>query len=287
MRWCIRAGLAGVVVLCGSAAGQDAAQERDPMAGPEVHEQRIRGVEQGFSEARRERWRAGVVPHRVFMQAISGLRGAGEHAAPESLRLTPEQEESIKRLDSEFRVTMWEQGGGKAGPRPARRPEPQPGDEPAGEAPRQRRPVARDRMHGADAAKAADLHARIFAELSAPQREYVNGRIAEWRREADRRMGEQAMQRRLKQRGNTAPTPAAGPQRERLRRIVERLAQLPPEDRDRILRKLEDELARVETGGADRPPQPEADRRPADRGDRVPPPPPPGGERPPRPRPDR
>jgi hypothetical protein len=288
MRWCIRAGLAGVVaVLCGSAAGQDAVPEKDPMAGPEVREQRIRGVEQGFSEARRERWRAGgVVPHRVFMQAINGLRGRGEHAAPESLQLTADQEALIKRLDSEFRSTMSEQGG-KAERRAGRRPEPQPGDQPSGEEPRQRRPVSRDRMNEADGANAADLHARVFAELSEPQREYVNGRIAEWRQEADRRMGEQAMQRRIKQRGNAAPTPPAGPQRERLRRIVERLAQLPPEERERILSRLEDDLARAGREGVDRPRRPEGDRRPADRAEKVPPPPPAGGERPPRPRPDR
>lgn len=273
--------IAVVVVAAGLGAAawaQEARPGDGPLAGPKVREQRVRGVDQGFSDARREGpgARAGQpVPHRVFMQAIDGLRGKGDHAAPQDIRLTDDQEEAISALDQQFRELARNQGADAR--RPDRRERgPAQGGAPAGPPATDRPPPPpegrQDQMRR-NAARAADLHTKMFAELTGPQREYVDGRIAAWRTQMQERFGEQYVQRRMRERGaapGEAPMPDKGqppPQgaaRERFRRLAEKMAQLPPEERERLLSRLEAEVDR-------RLEQPNAEGRP------------PAGPRPPRP----
>lgn len=115
-----------------------------------------------------------------------------------------------------------------------------------------------------------DWQVKVWAELRQDQRKAVESRMEEMRRQIRERMGEEYVQRRVRAReGEPAarqdarparPQPAqvdgmrgpAGPAgegappaaRQRVRRIVEQLAQLPPEEREQILSRLEEELTR-------------------------------------------
>ncbi len=269
--------------IAGAAMGQEDREPKDaPLAGPKVRERRVPGVEQGFTDARREgRGRVGqAVPHRVFMQVVDGLRGEGEHAAPEEIRLTPEQSEQVADFDREFREAMRAhvektRGENDEPRRKARRDRvrgdaPAPADKPAGEGeamgdpPPPDRDAVRARVEEArrNAPKAADCHTKIYSVLTEPQQDYVKGRLDAWRKEMEERFGEEYMQRRVRQRAGEpgAPpppdgAPAQGGPRERFRRVAEKLAQLPPEERDRLLARLEEEVERrlVQRGeGAER-----------------------------------
>ncbi len=262
MRWSLVSAAVLSAGLAGAAIGQPERPGNDtPLAGPKVRERRVPGVQQDFSESRRDgaRGRAGQgVPHRAFMQAIEGLRGEGEHAAPEEMRLTPDQNEQIDRIYREFREVMKEhvdktRRAGAAPGRPKRDRAADGADAPEMPAPDADREAMRQRVAEArrNAPKPAECHTRMYNVLTEPQREYMNGRLDAWRKQAEERFGEEYMQRRLRERGAAPGTPQPPPEgpppgegRERLRRIAERLAQLPPEERDRILNRLEQELDR-------------------------------------------
>lgn len=329
-----KSALALLVVCAGAAMPAAAQQERKPeppLSGPRVREQRIPGVEQGFSEGRREAGpgrREMVIPHRVFMQAIGALRGEGENAADEALRLTPAQNEKISALDRGFRESMRafvEKAPGEqpeAGRRPRRERGPgdggapagapadrmgEPGDAPAGAPGPERRRERLEAMRE-NAPRPTDTQTKMFAVLDEEQREFVKGRINAWRKQAEERFGEEYMQRQLRERQAGRPgqpgadqpgaprpgadrpgaggpdQPGAAPQRERLRRLMEKLAQLPPEERERILARIEAALdQRLSEGGGQRPPRRGDDAEP--KTDRPPEPSTPPPAR--RPRPDR
>ncbi len=284
MRWSLVSAAVLSAGLAGAAIGQPERPGNEaPLAGPKVRERRVPGVQQDFSETRRDgaRGRAGQgVPHRAFMRAIEGLRGEGEHAAPEEIRLTADQNDQIDRIDREFRETMREhvektRPQGAAPGRPKRDRAADGADAAEMPAPEADREAARQRVAEArrNAPKAAECHTRMYSVLTEPQRDYMNGRLDEWRKQAEERFGQEYMQRRLRERGAApgappppegAPPPGEG--RERLRRIAERLAQLPPEERDRILNRLEQELERRlgerrdEAGPEPKAPQPAGPR---------------------------
>ncbi|MFM9997132.1 MAG: hypothetical protein ACKVU4_15190 [Phycisphaerales bacterium] len=340
-----KSALALLVVCAGAAMPAAAQQERrpePPLSGPRVREQRIPGVEQGFSEGRREAGpgrREMVIPHRVFMQAIGALRGDGEHAADESLRLTPEQDDKIAALDREFRESMrafTEQSRGEQ-PEAGRRARRAPGDAGApSEMPADRVRERVDRPEGGpdgapsperrrerldamreNAPRPTDTHTKMFAVLDQPQRAFVKERVDAWRKQTEERMGEEYMQRRLRERqpegappqGQPRPgagrpgadrpgadrpgqgrpgadrpgapdqdQPGAAPQRDRVRRLIERLGQLPPEERERILSRIEAALdQRLSEGAGPRGPRRGEDAAPKE--DRPPEAAPPPGRR--------
>lgn len=310
----MRHGSLSVVVMVAGLSAPALAQSRPmpepPLAGPRVREQRVPGVEQGFSEGRREAGparREMMIPHRVFMQIIGALRGDGEHPAPEELRLTPEQDRRIAEIDREFRDRAREFAGRDRGDEPpaARRRErgPADGGAPAGRPgePMDERaappagPGLRGRIEAfrRDGPSPADAQTRIYAELDDRQREFVRHRLGEFREQMEERFGEAYLERRLRQRGATPPPspdrpgadrpgpggpemarPGEGPEglpRERVRRIIEKLSQLPPEERERILARVEaalDQRLSGSEGRWDHPPAPpqQPDQPPRRRG---------------------
>lgn len=291
MRHCSLSFVVVCAALCDAALAQSRPGPEAPLAGPRVREQRVPGMEQGFSEGRREAGpgrRDMATPHRVFMQMIGALRGEGEHPAPEELRLTPQQDRRIGEIDREFRERAREFAARERGDEPpgARRRErgPVDGGDRAGrpaeptDAPPADRGELRRRVEEVrrDGPSPADAQTRMYAELNDRQREFVKHRLGEFRARMEDRFGEAYLERQLRQRGAMPERPgadrpdmdrapgrlggegAAGLPRERVRRIIEKLSQLPPEERERILARVEAALdQRLSEPRGEQPPQPD------------------------------
>lgn len=236
------------------------AQERPALRGPEVRETRIPGVEQGFTEGRRRD--AAEIPQRVFMAAVGKLRGP---EAPAAVRLSEEQEVALREIERDFREASrrFEERTRQA--QRDRADAPMAGDE--GEQRRRRLEEIRR-----DAPRPLDWQTKVYAVLNESQRDAVKAELEVWREQMEKRRQEEYMQRRLRERGAEAPNAAAPARdaapgrdavpegRERLRRIGELLMQLPAEDRERILNRIEEELAkRVRERAQDGKPAPAMD----------------------------
>lgn len=289
-----------VAVLCAGLAGVAAAQDRPPLRGPEVREQRVPGLRQPFSgegkgDKNGQRAADRGIPQRIYMEIVGRLRG---DSAPEGLRLSDEQEQRIRKVNEEFRGAMRQYARED---RPDRKPPPD--GAPQGP-PGDRRPEgpARQRMEDfrAGGPKPADVQTKIWEILSPAQQEFVKVELGKARQTLEQQRAEQSMERFVRERrakapDGAAPRPearpdaprpearpeaprpgepgapprAAGPQRERLRRIADMLAQLEPEERERLLSRIEEELqkrtqglpARQRRRGEPKPPPPLDDVR--------------------------
>lgn len=201
-------------------------QQRPVLSGPQVRDERLPGVESGFSAGGGEAGRGAnqPVPPHVFREAMDGLMAAD---APLEIRLSPEQRERIgghlKAFETRMREARGQNGrgvspeGGRRGLQTdaqpggqdrqrhehAERPDrpergagrPGQGDRPQGEGdPGERRSGGRggpgmDR--GTMGRELAGVQQRVWAELSAAQQAHVGKVIEAWRAEADqRRMGQ-------------------------------------------------------------------------------------------------
>jgi hypothetical protein len=91
----------------------------------------------------------------------------------------------------------------------------------------------------------------------------VDAEVAKIREQAEKRRADEYVRRRMEQRQGEPGAPAGPgaerPAPERMRAIMERLRELPPESRERILRQLEESIEKAEAqpGAKERP---EADR---------------------------
>lgn len=252
-----------ILGLAGSALGQS--QTAQPLSGPKVEKERPAHLEDRFSdEAGKGDKRAPMadrgVPMQAYDQILAKLRGDG---APEGLRLTPEQDQKIQAIEADFRQAtrnylqkVRRDMGVKDG-------DAQPEVAPGKGAARQLREEFRR-----DAPKPKDWQVKIWAVLTEGQQKFVTAEVATLREDMEKRRSEEYLRKQLEKRSGEAgkaagenTTPAARPVagqltpevRERARRVFERLQQLSPEQRQRILQKLEEELDRVE-GGGDQPP---------------------------------
>ncbi len=271
-----RARLLALVVgmVASGALGQDA-----PLKGPAIKEERPAGLGSQFAEGKTDR--KGPmnerVPMRIYAQAIDKLRGEG---APEGLRLTPQQDEQVQKIEKDFRESMQEFA------RRRNRNADGQSQEPMTEEARR----ARMQELLRNGQNPADAQVRVYAILTADQRKFVEAEVAKAQSELEKRRTEEYAQRLLKKRQGDAakptdtpgakptdkPTdkPAAADQaperplapegRERARRLIERLQQLPPEERDQIMRRIEEELDRRAANpgrarGGDRKPAPSID----------------------------
>jgi len=139
-----------------------------------------------------------------------------------------------------------------------------------GQAPAQRRQRLEEAR--ANAPKPQDYQVRIWSVLSSPQQKFVDKEVQVVLDEMEKRRGEEYMKRQLEKnqagKPGVAAPPAPGQQarpgaapgdgpapevRERVRRIFERIQQLPPEQRQRVLQRLEEELNRMDGGAAAAP----------------------------------
>jgi Spy/CpxP family protein refolding chaperone len=252
-----RAMAAGMVLGC---CGLATAQQGDapPLKGPDVKENRIPGVDEGFSGQRRgePRMGGGPVPMRVFVEALDGLRG---ETAPVDLRLSADQEGKLRTLEQEFRDAArkfeerarrdmrerMQNGEGMDGPD---------------------RPALRERLEAfrREGPNMIEWQTKAYAVLNEGQRKFVAERLDGARKELEARRAHEYMERRLRERGQGAgPAPAAsadrpgaeGPGRERVRRIFELMQRLPPEERERMLERIERALEqRLGEDGERKPP---------------------------------
>lgn len=245
-------GVMGIGLACGAAAqGQEAPsarQDKAPLKGPQVRQNRP-PTNEPFSEGGKRRERDGL-PMRAYAEILGKMKG---DAAPAAIRLSADQEQKIAAIEREFReaaraVAERAREGGKRANR---------SDQNAG-AEMQMDEARREEMRK-EAPRPGDYQTRVWALLSTAQREFVQGEVERMRQELVKQRTEQEAQKRLAQRTPGEPakpglapnagTPGSSPaqpgaQRERARRIVERLAQLPADERERILTRLESELDR-------------------------------------------
>lgn len=235
----MRMGIVGIAVTLMAVAAWG--QER-PLSGPPVKEDRPAGLGGQFGEGRMDR-RGPMMertPIRVYQQAIAKLRG---EEAPADLRLTEEQDKQIKEIEQEFRA---------AARRAAERARRDGGQ--------RRRPAeGEDAMNPAqmeEARRAAprpeDAAVKIYAVLNDKQKAFVEADVQKQREEIERKRSEEYIKREMAKndgqpkpdvRPAVRPAPAAEP-RERFRRLMERIQQLPPEEREQLLQRLEQEIER-------------------------------------------
>ncbi len=253
-------------VLAGTAQGQDAPSRPDdrkpPLQGPAVPQNRPPHVDDQFGDGMKpgkEGRREAVIPMRAYAEVIDKLRG---EKAPADIRLSAEQEHQIGAIEQEFRDAAKEFAQKMRQERGQNQDKPQ-GDKPE----RPRREMAQEFERSGP--KPGDYQTRVWAALNPKQQTFVKGELDKIKEDLQKRRGEEYMQRRLEQRKGTdqqaGPRPVAGdqpaPMRERAQRIMRRMSQLPAEDRERILKRLEDELDRrgikdPEEGQPPKPPQP-------------------------------
>lgn len=268
------AGLSLMLVWVGAAHGQDAppapssGEKRPPLQGPTVKQNRPPHQTDDFTDGMKggKDGRYGLmIPMRSYAEIIDKLRG--DHA-PEALRLSEKQEHDIGAIEQEFREAskefaqkMRQERASQGQPKPD-----QPKGEPGDKADRPRRELMQEM--GKNGPKPGDYQTRIWAALNEKQQTFVKGELDTVREELQKKRGEEAMARRIEQRKgekDAAPgqpqvrRPADGantdatPIRERAQKLIRRLAQLPAEDRDRIMKRLEEELDR--RGIPDAPPK--------------------------------
>lgn len=260
-----------------------------PLSGPEVVEQRIEGVEAGFSSMTASRGAGEPVPMPVFRRAIRELAGP---AALEGARLTDRQTQRLRTIQRKHgRAVAAHRRLHEAeiaelrraiGPLPDRW---QRDDLSA----QQRAAMMRLQEIRSRAPRPQTVQARVWAELTQPQRAQVQLRIDEHRatiaeqREAarTRRLAERLAARAETERGEPArqrpdaserapadlppelrdtleslPAPASrrlsrlAP--ERLERVLRRLSRLGPEERAQELRRLQRPRARPQAPRAER-----------------------------------
>lgn len=272
------AGLVALALLVAAAPAQPppAAPPHDPsppLSGPRIHPDRPPALEQGLGAQRRARTPG--VPMRVFLDALNRLR---RDDLPDDVRLSPQQQEHIVAI-----LRQSERRADRPGPRrdltPPGRPEgPPPPDTPRRAEPREPSP--------------ADIQTRIWSLLNDRQRDILQRELEQWRQDASARRMQEQVQREIERRrrerqgepGRPAPPtierpdasgPIPGaPGRERARRILDKLLQLPPDERERILQQLEDDLDRRlrEPAAPEPQPRPPMDDMGADRPAAPPPP---------------
>lgn len=251
--------VSALVTLVGAAHGQDAPprpeDQRPPLQGPRVPQNRPPHVDDEFGGGMKEgKERRGMaIPMRAYAEVIGKLRGEN---APQDLRLSEDQEHKVGAIEQEFREAAKEFAQKMREDRGQRPPQ---GEAPGkGERPR-REMVDQFAKNGP---RPADYQTRIWAVLNPKQQDFVKRELDKVTDEMQKRRGEEYVQRRLDQRkgpdgkqdGKQDAKPDAKPgeqrpgegtpMRERAQRIMRRMQQLPADERERILKKLEEELDR-------------------------------------------
>lgn len=255
---------ATIAIIAGSAAaqGQRGGEQRErPMRGPVVQEEgrTVEGQPQRGAVRVIAREAERPLTHQEFMSVIWML---GDDEAPRGLRLTAEQAEAITRLDRDFQQRMREHQeqirelSSALREAVAERRERAEGDSDAEgadrPAPRRVTEAERERMQQLRMSmpRPAETHARIRAELNETQLAFLDDELEERRQIAQARRQEEAA-RRAEQRERMMAearerfnTPEAREQRQRIGQVMRNIQQLPPEERERILQILEQEVER-------------------------------------------
>lgn len=268
--------IAALVLVAGAPAlAQQSPAKEPPLKGPAVKDGGVPGQQRKFSGGaggdRKDRV-SQQVPAVAYMRALHVLRG---DKADQALRLTPEQEDQIKTAEREYRdqvdayrtahaeeiKALREQLPARERRRvdellraPGRPAEQRPKDaKPADRPARDDAPMMDEPMQEQDAAaieaarnrlreiaegapKPADTQARVYSVLTPPQREVFNTELERIRKELqNRRPGQQG--------GKPAGKPGEPAALDDSRipeRIRERLKDATPEERERILKELQE-----------------------------------------------
>jgi hypothetical protein len=282
-----------------------------PLGGPRVKDREVPGVREAFAEGsggrfmQRER-----LPLPVFVEAVRSLQSPD---APAEVRLSQEQESTIRGLVTEFERQAREYRAAhrddlrrlrqQAGPRDggARAGAPAPGGaegmaegEAAG-ADQGRREAAAERLREIErnAPRVEDLYTRVWEHLSEPQRRWADAKLDAWRQERAKQREDEYVRQRMAKKGpvaeqgagnaagvdkappdpRAAKRPPAGADEDRRRaerrqRVLRYFEQLPPEEQDRILERLEERIRERGLQG-----RPGGQARPGPAGDLAKPPP--------------
>jgi Spy/CpxP family protein refolding chaperone len=268
--------LLSLVLLAGSAFGQPG----QPLGGPNAADHRPPVGEQGFDGGpveQQKRWMADRgIPMPEYVAMINSLKG---DTTPANLKLTAEQDKQIQSLGDAFRK---EADAFREKMRSQRQ------DQGAGPADKNEREAMRSKMEEMRAAapKPSETQTKMWAVLTPEQQKQLQPQLDRVRADVENRRAEEMANRRNGKRGPGAQGGpggaggAFGPGGERGMKIMQRLRALSPEDREKVLNKLEEELNKVDGGAAGAPaqngqPVPPRPRLRARPGNDAPPPPPP------------
>lgn len=181
---------------CGLTGGvlADEPKDGDPgLRGPAVRDRNVPGVEGSFGEGAegKKRSQAMRLPPNVFREAMETIMGED---APENVRVTPAQREKFEGWFQEFQESarqyqrahrqeiqdLRKKAGDSNRPRrPGGAPENADAMKPADEEAAAAQDRMRQLMEGAP--RVEDVYTKVWAELTEPQRQAVDGRIAEFR----------------------------------------------------------------------------------------------------------
>ena len=242
--------LAGAPLLADDGPARGGDDPADVLGGPEVEDRDVPGTSDSFGETmmRAPGDRSARVPHRVFMGAVEALDAPDTDPA---LRVTDDQraviEDAVAAFRDELRAYMREHADELRALRGARG---RGGDGGRGAGDRRRaddvsdedRRRLRELMQSAP--QPDDAHTLVWAALTEPQRAFVTERLEAAQ---DRQMGGPA--------GAPGGAPADEATAERWRAIGARIQRLPPEARERIMRRLESMLDRIEENPDGPPPE--------------------------------
>lgn len=257
-------------------------QEREVLRGPEVDHVDVPGQRGRFggSEMGNPRERGQAVPHMLFMQAVRSL---DTDDTARGLAMSDAQRESIRKIEESFRAERQKfmeenaeelralRGQGRAGEGPQRGERAQPGERardgerarPAERPQMDERTMERARALRERAPRPESTHRAIFEVLNERQREHVEKTIETRRAEMQERMQDTPEGRPMRE-GRPGQDARPGdrermrrggdgerPQRDaaqRWQRVTERIQELPPERRERVLAAIEQMLDRAEQG---------------------------------------
>jgi hypothetical protein len=281
------------------------------LKGPEVSDRNVPGATPDFGMGANGRRFAERLPPDVFRRAVGVLMGPD---APEDIRASEELQATIKaHIDGfEASVRKFRRDNAKelealraAAGEPAtdrRRPQADRAKAMQDLTPEQQK--ARDearvklRELTASGPKIEDIYTKIWTELSEPQREAVQGKLDEWRKEQSARREDEYVRRQTARMGKETPpaarpapanaddamtapmdamekkdatpaerarpsrdaAPGVGARRERLMRLFNELS---PDEQEQLLQRLEERFKERRRGASNRPGKP-AGKPPAD-----------------------
>ncbi len=208
--------LSVMVVVAGASLATCALAEPPagaPLGGPPVKERDVPGADGGFSgmaQPLSKKDRGGdAIPHQVFMNSLRESLG---ESAPENLRLTAEQRQTVEAASKDYQTQMQsfmqqhkgEFGGGPGGPRGKGRrgadgaAQPDGNGTPTAEqkAAMESRKALREQMPKPD-----DAHTKIWATLRPEQKQALESKLDEFKKTRAAREGEAFAKKKLEKGG--------------------------------------------------------------------------------------
>lgn len=247
-----------IVFAAGAALAASALAEPPagaPLGGPPVKERDVPGADGGFAgmaQPLSKKDRGGdAIPHRVFMESVRAALG---EQAPENVRLSAEQRQTVEAASKEYQAQMQSfmqqhtgefggaAGGARGRGRGGERNAPQAGAADAPPTAEQKAAMESLKALREQMPKPDDAHTKIWATLRPEQKQALEGKLDEFKKNRAAREGEAFAKRALAKGGKAgAEGKKRGADAGQLdpAKLDKFLEQVPAARREAIKKKLE------------------------------------------------